>query len=71
MDQAGGSCSCNALQLATHKLDLPIMQVLLEAGANPSAPDVDQRIAIQYLPSRSPENTVAWEQAYELLKNRM
>jgi uncharacterized protein len=72
INKAGGSCGCTPLQFAADKLDLPIMRLLLKAGADPDAPDIDGRKARQHLPARNPSNQRAWDEAYELLvKNRV
>lgn len=67
INKAGGLCGCTPLQFAAGKLNVPIMRLLLKAGANPNAPDVDRRIALQHLPARNPTNQRAWDMAYELL----
>lgn len=70
MDKIGGFCGCNALQLAVGNLDIVIVRLLLEAGANPWVKDVDQRIAIRHLPAPTDENRADWDAVRELVQKR-
>ena len=57
----------NAVHLAAYDLNVPIMRLLLDAGADPEVPDTDGNKALALLPLRSPANENQWNEAYELL----
>lgn len=67
LDEPGGPSGMTALGLAARRLDIPMLELLLQAGAAPEALDADRRTARQHLPPRSPENSQAWEAAVALL----
>jgi uncharacterized protein len=70
----GGQAGYTALGLAASRLDIPMIKLLLEAGANLEAPDEDDRPARERLPPRDESNSQTWDAAFELLggaKDRM
>ena len=67
LDEPGAPDGMTALGLATRRLDVPLMELLLKSGAHPHALDTDRRAASDHLPLRTPENSTAWEAARELL----
>ncbi|RKH49012.1 ankyrin repeat domain-containing protein [Corallococcus sp. AB050B] len=67
LDEAGGPSGMTALGRAASQLDVPMMQLLLEAGAEPAALDADRRTARERRPPRTPENAPAWDAAERLL----
>lgn len=70
LDEAGGLKSMTALGLAASRLDLPMLELLLRAGADPDAQDLDRRAARELLPRREPHNERAWDAAAALLAGR-
>jgi uncharacterized protein len=70
----GGLTGYTALGHAADRLDLPMLKLLLEAGADPRAPDEDGRPAHYRLPPRTESDSQTWDTAFELLggaKDRM
>jgi uncharacterized protein len=70
----GGLSGLTALGHAALRLDLPMIKLLLAAGADPSAPDEDDRPAHFRLPPRAASDSQTWDAAFELLggvKDRM
>lgn len=70
----GGLTGYTALGHAAARLDLPMIKLLLEAGADPRAPDEDGRPAHYRLPPRAESDSQTWDTAFELLggaKDRM
>ena len=59
-----------ALGLAASRLDVPMLELLLQAGAEPEALDADSRTARECLPPREPHNQEAWDAAAALLASR-
>ena len=49
------------------KLDVEMVEVLLNAGADPEALDEDRRTALERLPSREESDRTDWDRAMNLL----
>lgn len=49
------------------RLDVPMIELLLQAGADPDALDADHLTARDRLPPRTPENAKARDEAERLL----
>lgn len=60
----------NALHIAATDLNLPIIRLLLNAGADPDIPDIDKIKPVALLPKRNPTNQKQWDEAYALLTKR-
>ncbi|HEY0094092.1 MAG TPA: ankyrin repeat domain-containing protein, partial [Archangium sp.] len=45
IDEGGGPSGMSALGRAAHRLDVPMIELLLQAGADPEARDLDRRTA--------------------------
>lgn len=69
IDEAGGLKFMTALGLAASRLDLPMLELLLKAGADPEV-ERDWRTARQCLPPREPHNAQDWDAAAALLAGR-
>ncbi|MBM7113899.1 ankyrin repeat domain-containing protein [Archangium primigenium] len=70
----GGLSGLTALGHAALRLDIPMIKLLLAAGANPRAPDEDDLHAHDRLPPRAESDSQTWDAAFELLggaKDRM
>jgi uncharacterized protein len=70
----GGLTGCTALGIAISRLDLPMMRLLLDAGADPEAIDDDRQPTRDRLPPRAESDSQTWDAAFELLggaKDRM
>ncbi|REG27028.1 ankyrin repeat protein [Archangium gephyra] len=70
----GGLTGYTALGHAARRLDLPMIKLLLDVGADPKAPDEDGRPAHYRLPPRAESDSQTWDAAFELLggaKDRM
>jgi uncharacterized protein len=63
----GGLTGCTALGIAISRLDLPMMRLLLDAGADPDATDDDRRPTRDRLPPRDESDSQTWDAAFELL----
>lgn len=63
----GGLSGYTALGHAADRLDLPMIKLLLDAGADPRAPDEDGRPAHYHLPPRAESDSQTWDAAFELL----
>ena len=68
INEWGGLTGYTALGLAASRLDIPMMRLLLDAGADPEAPDEDDRPARDRLPPRDESDSQAWDAAFELLR---
>jgi ankyrin repeat protein len=68
INDSGGALGASALGFAARRLDLPMIELLLQWGADPAALDADRMTAHARLPSPSPENQSAWVQADQLLR---
>lgn len=67
INEAGGLRPMTALGLAASRLDIPMMELLLQAGADPQALDLDRQMAREHLPSRDADNQATWDTAAALL----
>jgi ankyrin repeat protein len=70
MDEGGAPSGMSALGRAASRLDLPMLELLLRAGAAPEALDLDRRTARECLPPRDAGNQEAWDAAAALLASR-
>jgi len=70
INESGGFCGYTALGLAAHKLNGPMIKLLIDAGADPEACDSDGRSPRDHLPPREASDPVAWNAALELLQRR-
>lgn len=70
IDDSGGACGCTALGRAAMGLNLPMIDLLLAAGADPEARDADGRTARQRLPAGEPGNERLVALALARLKRR-
>jgi ankyrin repeat protein len=70
IDMQSGIYTRTALQMAARRLNLPIIRLLLQAGADTEAVDEDSRPARRRLPQRVENNAETWDEAYELLSSR-
>ena len=68
LDEHGAPCGDTALTAAARRLDLPMIELLIQGGADPSAVDEGGRTAIERLPPRSRSEARRWERAAELLQ---
>ncbi|QRK04910.1 ankyrin repeat domain-containing protein [Archangium violaceum] len=64
----GGLLGFTALGIAIWQLDIPMMKLLLDAGADPEAPDDSRRPTRERLPPRDDSDPQKWDAAFELLK---
>lgn len=67
IDVSGGPSGMHALGHAVSNLSARMVELLLQAGADPTAVDLDGQTARQYLPSRTQENAHAWDAVTALL----
>jgi ankyrin repeat protein len=67
VDDYGNLHGLTALGMAATKLDLPMLQLLLGAGADPLACDEDNKTARERLPGFNPMNDSARRKAEALL----
>jgi ankyrin repeat protein len=70
INEAGGLRLMTALGLAASRLNLPMLELLLRAGADPETLDLDRRTARAHLPPRDAGNAEAWDAAAGLLASR-
>ncbi|HYO59353.1 ankyrin repeat domain-containing protein [Archangium sp.] len=70
IDEGGGPSGMSALGRAANRLDIPMLELLLRAGADPDALDMDRQTARERLPPREPHNQEAWDAAAALLAGR-
>jgi ankyrin repeat protein len=70
IDEYGGDWSWTALGHAAHNLDLPMIRLLLAAGADPQAVDDVDETARDKLPPRESHDPDVWDEAIELLGRR-
>jgi uncharacterized protein len=66
----GGFCGYTPLAMAARKLDVEMIKLLLDAGADPGARDEDDRTAVERLPARETSKPDAWDKAMALLSPR-
>ncbi|HYO74282.1 MAG TPA: ankyrin repeat domain-containing protein [Archangium sp.] len=70
IDEFGGPSGMSALGRAASRLDVPMIELLLRAGADPEASDLDRQTARERLPPRGSENQERWDAAAALLAGR-
>ncbi|HYO57052.1 ankyrin repeat domain-containing protein [Archangium sp.] len=70
LDEFGGLSGMSALGRAASRLDVPMLELLLRAGADPEASDLDRQRARERLPPRDSENKETWDAAAALLAGR-
>jgi ankyrin repeat protein len=69
IDYAGGASGSTALGIAAKRLDLKMIELLLQAGANPQAEDIDKFTAYRRLPPRNEaKDDAVWLAAEALLR---
>jgi ankyrin repeat protein len=66
----GGDLAWTALGIAASRFDLPMIELLLEAGADPMAQDDMGRTARDHLPPRTKHDPQEWDRAMEMLGRR-
>ncbi|OWK40923.1 hypothetical protein FRUB_04815 [Fimbriiglobus ruber] len=64
---SGGMSGMSALGRAAWNLDIPMIELLLAAGADPDSPDVDRQTASERLPPRKESDPQIWDAAAVLL----
>jgi uncharacterized protein len=67
IDEAGGPSGMTALGHAASQLNIAMLKLLIQAGADPGARDADRRTALERLPPRNPADPGAWDIAAVLL----
>lgn len=68
IEAIGGFNGMSALGAAVFRLDAPMVQLLLEAGASTTSRDADRRTAVECLPEQSEENSMKHEETIRLLR---
>ncbi|WP_437310826.1 ankyrin repeat domain-containing protein [Sorangium sp. So ce388] len=68
IDEVGGERGMTALGLACSNLSLPMVELLLEAGANPNTIDESLRTPLERLPPRTRENAATWNKIRDTLE---
>ena len=71
IDEAGGPLGASALGLASRRLDLRFMSLLLDWGAQPTVLDADHMTARDRLAARCEENSDAYDRAVALLDGNL
>lgn len=66
----GGFSRSTPLGLAVHALNLPMIEILLDAGADPEAVNDDGEPPIDLLPPRAKSDLQVWDRAMQLLAPR-
>jgi len=67
IDTPGDFAGLTPLGRAASNLNLAMIQLLLESGADPEARDRDDQTARDYLPPRDKSDPEVWDTALELL----
>jgi uncharacterized protein len=67
IDEARGPSGMSALGRAASRLDAALVALLLRYGADPNAPDVDDRTPRQRMPSRESADPAQWDAVAKLL----
>jgi ankyrin repeat protein len=67
INEVGAPRGRTALGLAAERLDVPMIELLINAGADPAALDEDDFIARERLPQRNHSNQDTWDVALGLL----
>lgn len=71
IDSAGGASGMSALGRAASQLNVPMIDLLLRAGADPDALDADHQIALERLPPRDTKDPQVWAAAAALLQDQL
>jgi ankyrin repeat protein len=71
IDEYGGDFAWTPLGIAAHLFDVPIIELLLAAGADPQATDDFDRTARDHLPPREAHDPDTWDRVMELLGRRV
>jgi uncharacterized protein len=61
INKSGGPTGMNLLGMAVYRLNLPIVKLLLDAGADAEVLDSDRRTAREHMPPRNVANQEAWD----------
>ena len=69
IDRGGGLTGCTPLGLATYRLDVAMVELLLGFGASPDATDANRLMAIDALPRSTSQNGAPRAKIIELLTN--
>lgn len=67
INDVGAPTGASALGIAAMRLDVPMIELLLQSGADPDALDADHLTARERLPARTPENAQVRDAAERLL----
>lgn len=70
IDSAGGPSGMSSLGRAASRLNVPMIELLLRAGADPDALDADHQTAHERLPARGSTEPQRWDQAAALMQGR-
>jgi ankyrin repeat protein len=70
IDEFGGDQSWTALGHAANNFDIPMIELLLDCGADPEAADDSGDTARDKLPSRETQDPIIWDNVMELLGRR-
>jgi len=70
INEYGGDFAWTALAIAAHRFNIPMIELLLGAGADPEATDDFGRTARDHLPPREDHDPEAWDRVMELLGRR-
>ena len=68
INQAGAPTGASALGIAAMRLDVPMIELLLQSGADPNALDADHLTARDRLPPSTSENAKARAEAERILR---
>ena len=69
INKSGGFCGLTALGMAASTLQVPMLKLLLSAGADPDTVDSDGLTAREHLPPRETCETQTWDRAMEILSS--
>ncbi len=67
INESGGFCGDTALGVAIRELNVPMIELLLDHGADPEALDSDDQMARENLPPREESDSESWNATVELL----
>ncbi len=70
INEFGGPRGLTVLGLAADQLNIPMIELLIDGGADPEALDEDYKTASERLPPREECDPHAWDTAMELLSRR-
>lgn len=63
----GGDFGLTALGIAASQIDVKMIEILIDAGADLDVQDDEYKIAKEHIPKRSNKNRIEWEAAMRLL----